>query len=104
MYRVLCHWYSDGSAKGGPGLDSGVDYEEVHGVLQFQHCEAKKQVILKMNKDSLVSISTVLFPALFCYSYSAFLCKLFNMFIFNPVYSVRLAHYFIQFSPCDCPV
>ncbi|KAI0224366.1 Sodium/calcium exchanger 3 [Lamellibrachia satsuma] len=45
----------DGSAKGGPGLDSGVDYEEVHGVLQFQHCEAKKQVMLKMNKDSLGS-------------------------------------------------
>ena len=52
--------FRDGTAKGGPAGVSGFDYEEIHGVLQFQHAEATKQVMLRMNKDCVVRIQLFL--------------------------------------------
>ena len=48
--------FRDGSAKAKVFGTAGVEYEESQEVLQFIHCEAKKQLVLRMNRDTQFSI------------------------------------------------
>ena len=45
---------SDGSAKGGTGIDDGIDYVTTSGTLCFKHNETSKLIDVEVNKETQV--------------------------------------------------
>ena len=91
MTKVSVVVFIDGSAKAKVFGTAGVEYEESQRVLQFLHYEAKKQMVLRMNRDAMVSwqqttlsvsLSLSVFDCLsVCLSFSRSMCVCLSVFV-----------------------